>query len=206
MRRPWLDAVMVFTTGIGSFPATLLIAAGTALYLVLQRAWITASAFALMMSFCPFLIFGTKNLFAYARPDYAQQPPDSFAYPSGHAAAMTIIIGFLCITLSRAFKGRQTSRVWGVGVFAILWVAFTRIYLGVHWPTDLLGGFALGAATVAAADLLRRELAKRYREAPIRPAVFCVAIAVIWLLAYLAVVLPNFDDAATAYSALATKQ
>jgi membrane-associated phospholipid phosphatase len=69
-----------------------------------------------------------------------------FAFPSGHAtqiAAITITIAMLGSTLSLS-RSRMVM-VWGATALTVLVVGVSRIYLGVHWPTDVLAGSALGA-------------------------------------------------------------
>lgn len=64
-----------------------------------------------------------------------------YPYPSGHMLRSTILLGALYL-----WSGSQTIVVLAVGLLALM--AATRIYLGVHWPSDLVGGVLLGVATV----------------------------------------------------------
>jgi undecaprenyl-diphosphatase len=78
----------------------------------------------------------------------------SFSFPSSHAANITASMLFLGLVYRR----------WLAPLAAVaLVVSFSRIYVGVHWPSDALGGMALGAAIAAAAYALFRRL---YREKP----------------------------------------
>ncbi|MET9498733.1 phosphatase PAP2 family protein [Streptomyces sp. NPDC006552] len=71
------------------------------------------------------------------------------AFPSGHAMTATVVCGLALWLLRRYGAG---SALWGaalaVSVVSVLGVGVTRLWLGVHWPSDVLGGWLLGALTV----------------------------------------------------------
>ncbi|MFI5804799.1 phosphatase PAP2 family protein [Streptomyces sp. NPDC051561] len=71
------------------------------------------------------------------------------AFPSGHAMTATVTFGLL-LWLLHLHGARRAARttLLVVGVVSVLGVGFTRLYLGVHWFTDVLGGWLLGAALV----------------------------------------------------------
>ncbi|MFJ6479302.1 MULTISPECIES: phosphatase PAP2 family protein [unclassified Streptomyces] len=100
---------------------------------------------------------GLKALVGRERPVWPD-PVDSAqyaAYPSGHAMTATVVCGLLLWLLPRPAGGRgRIARVvaaWAVAVVSVLGVGFTRVYLGVHWPSDVLAGWLLGVALVALA-------------------------------------------------------
>ncbi|KUL43319.1 hypothetical protein ADL28_43870 [Streptomyces violaceusniger] len=71
------------------------------------------------------------------------------AFPSGHALTATVAFGLLLwlMTLHGA-PARWLRLMIAVAAVSVLGVGFTRLYLGVHWPSDVLGGWLLGAALV----------------------------------------------------------
>ncbi|MER5928653.1 phosphatase PAP2 family protein [Streptomyces sp. NPDC002054] len=100
---------------------------------------------------------GVKLLVARERPVWPD-PVDSAdyaAYPSGHALTATMVCGLLLWLVPRArADGGGAWVVWAAGaaaVLSVLGVGFTRIFLGVHWASDVLGGWLLGAAIAALA-------------------------------------------------------
>ncbi|MFE6974359.1 phosphatase PAP2 family protein [Streptomyces sp. NPDC057682] len=82
------------------------------------------------------------------------------AFPSGHAMTATVSCGLLVWLVHRSGAGRGVRwTVLGLAVLSVLGVGLTRLYLGVHWPSDVLGGWLLGAAlaALAAGAYERRE-------------------------------------------------
>ncbi|MET9802026.1 phosphatase PAP2 family protein [Streptomyces sp. NPDC006368] len=102
------------------------------------------------------------------RPQWPD-PVDSahFAsFPSGHAMTATVTFGLILWLLARRDKGPGT-RAWllvvALGAVSVLGVGLTRMYLGVHWASDVLGGWLLGAClvSVAAVTYERRVVSRR---------------------------------------------
>ncbi|GAA3548683.1 phosphatase PAP2 family protein [Streptomyces osmaniensis] len=74
------------------------------------------------------------------------------AYPSGHAMTATVVCGLLLWLLHRyGVRGTLWRTAVAVGVISVAGVGLTRIWLGVHWATDVAGGWLLGALVVALA-------------------------------------------------------
>ncbi len=74
-----------------------------------------------------------------------------FAFPSGHATQSAAVYGALAYVLSGCVRSwRPKVAFWTAALVVVLLVGFSRVYLGVHWATDVLGGFALGGVWLAA--------------------------------------------------------
>jgi len=89
-----------------------------------------------------------KALFDRARPDVVSQEVivQSASFPSGHtsmATALYLILAVLVSSYGLAQRGR--ALVYGVAILLAALVGFSRVYLGVHWPSDVLAGWCLGA-------------------------------------------------------------
>ncbi|MEU8785172.1 phosphatase PAP2 family protein [Streptomyces sp. NPDC048637] len=100
--------------------------------------------------------YGLMELLARPRPPAADlaAPASGYAFPSGHATTSALAAGILAWGIARRARP-AVARTWCV-VLAV-WAAgvgLTRIYLGVHWPGDVLGGWFLAAGLLALALLL----------------------------------------------------
>ncbi|MCP9963708.1 phosphatase PAP2 family protein [Streptomyces somaliensis] len=73
------------------------------------------------------------------------------AFPSGHAMTAAVVCGLLWWAAARAARRALVRPVAVAGAVSTAGVGLTRVYLGVHWPSDVLGGWLLGACLVAAA-------------------------------------------------------
>lgn len=93
-----------------------------------------------------------KPAIGRARPAALLQvggPDDGFAFPSGHATQSTAFYGMLAFVLIMWLIPRRRLLVATTAAFVVLLIGATRLYLGVHWLTDVLGGFAIGFAWLA---------------------------------------------------------
>ncbi|MFF3016837.1 phosphatase PAP2 family protein [Streptomyces sp. NPDC057939] len=94
---------------------------------------------------------GLKAAVGRERPQWPD-PVDSAhyaAYPSGHAMTATVVCGLLLWLMPRTVARPVLYGAWTVAVVSVLGVGLTRLYLGVHWFSDVLAGWLLGVALVA---------------------------------------------------------
>jgi undecaprenyl-diphosphatase len=139
MTMPWLG------TNITLLPATIV----TVLWLVRRKKLYDEAVYLAVVQIGSNTLNPlVKFLFDRARPDVIPRRGwyDWAAYPSGHAIASTAVLVTLCIVLYRV-KGWRWP--FYLTVPLLLVSLFSRIYLGVHWPTDVLGGLAIGAVWLA---------------------------------------------------------
>ena len=96
-----------------------------------------------------FLIEALKLLFHRARPgENPLVPASGFSFPSGHALMSIVVYGCLALIIYGYFRRSFSVRglITLVAVVFIIMIGISRIYLGVHYPTDILGGYAVGIA------------------------------------------------------------
>ncbi|MEV1068273.1 phosphatase PAP2 family protein [Streptomyces sp. NPDC050263] len=141
-------------------PVTMRLLVGVvAVWLVWRHAaWWTAGWLVATSAVGTLIQQGLKAWVGRARPDWPD-PVDSAhyaAYPSGHALTATVVFGLLLWLLHRHGVDRVVWRTaLAVAVVSVAGVGLTRIWLGVHWPSDVLGGWLLGALLVALAIAAR---------------------------------------------------
>jgi len=142
--------VFSFITRLGDVPVMPLIAIVGAVVLWHQRhrlvlvCWLSAFVGGVLFSAL------LKTLVHRTRPVFAAHVT-SFSFPSGHTMAATIGYGMLAYVLGTYWWPRGLRRrflFFAAGLLALA-VGLSRIYLGVHFPTDVIGGFAAGTAWVA---------------------------------------------------------
>ena len=161
-----IAAATIFTRA-GTFPVYLALSIVTLVLGTVRRGWFGSSLViigALLAAW--FASDRFKEIFRRVRPEhwYAFHET-SFSYASGHATLSLVFYGTWAYLLWRTFP----SSLWRnallalIGAFVVA-IGWSRLALGAHWPTDLLGGYLLGAAilmlSMSAIDyLLRRRLA-----------------------------------------------
>jgi len=165
---PGLTTVMVAASRWGA-PGMLAILGVVAAVVFLMEGWRRAALLVLLtMAGAGLLDTLLKHLYGRARPsplfDFYPSP-HSFSFPSGHALFATCFFGGVAVLTSHRFRHPATQvAVWVVAVFAIALIGISRVYLGVHYPTDVLGGLAAGAVwvgTVAFVDRLAEHRRRR---------------------------------------------
>ena len=152
-RVGWLTATMRAVTQLGSLRLIAPLVALTAL-LLLVRARRPAAAALLVTAAAgaSLLVVLVKLLIGRARPevDGVLVLADSFSFPSAHSAQAVATYGaFAYLAGHAAPRWGQRVAAWTAAALIALLVGFSRLYLDVHWLTDVLGGYALGAAWLA---------------------------------------------------------
>jgi undecaprenyl-diphosphatase len=105
-----------------------------------------------------------KLAFHRVRPDpFFMARPNTYSFPSGHALISLCFYGLIAGMLSlRLEKTWQRVAVWTVAAVLIAAIGFSRIYLGVHWPSDVLAGYAAALMWMGAIRHLAHQLEKRH--------------------------------------------
>ncbi|WP_118856991.1 phosphatase PAP2 family protein [Sphingomonas mesophila] len=148
--NPLLTELPAWLSLLGNAIVLLPLSALVALALALIRRWRPALLLTVIVAGERLLLDGIKLLLGRARPDIAVHPVDthSFSFPSGHAAnTMTVLVAIALFALP------ARHRHWSVPLAVALAAAvgLTRPWLGVHWPSDVLGGWMLAALVLFAA-------------------------------------------------------
>jgi undecaprenyl-diphosphatase len=104
-----------------------------------------------------------------ARPDpfFGVPLPRSGSFPSGHAlVAMSFFGGVAAVTARRTPRRSLKIAIWGAALVATLLVGLSRIYLGVHYPSDVIAGYGVGLLWVGVVAATDRRISHRVAQAP----------------------------------------
>ena len=182
LHNPPFDHAMVFLTGMGDIWLLTVLVLLTAGYLFITKQhlalwhWLAAFIFPLL------LVELLKQFYALPRPP-GIEILQGYAYPSGHATLATATYGFLAILLARDVRPAYRLAIYSSASLLILLIAFSRLYLGAHWLTDVVGGMLLGLAWTALLGIAyrRHASAQYFRRADLA---FIGSLLAICLLAY----------------------
>lgn len=145
----WLPQAMIDLTSLGSNPVHILITVGAAGLLIIKGAVKRAVLLVAAVASGGLAVTLLKNLFGRPRPELVEHlvQVQSLSFPSAHAANSALVYLTLGILLARAEAGRW-ARVYimTAAIALTLLVGLSRLYLGVHWPSDVVAGWAFGAA------------------------------------------------------------
>jgi undecaprenyl-diphosphatase len=148
-RRPgWLGALLQAVTAPGLTVFRLVVYLPVVVWLGLRRAWGTLLWVALAVVLIGPLTSGLKDAFGRLRPQFAGGGArySSLSYPSGHSSGITTLVA-VALILAWPLLGPVARRWWLlVGGVLVIVVGLSRMWLGVHYLTDVVGGWALGIA------------------------------------------------------------
>ena len=151
-RSPALDQLMLSITMMADLVLCLALLASVALWLLVKGQW-----WLCLYTGCAFFsttlaVTVIKELTQRERPALSDTTVHLMSFPSGHAARAVIVLGLLALLISWGQSRR--IRAYSLGMAAILstLVGISRIYLGVHWPSDVLAGAALASMMLLCLD------------------------------------------------------
>ena len=162
-RNPVLDVAARISTTIGH--TLVIIVSIPMLSLALWSGRRKADALVVLMFVVPEgLNLGLKALVDRPRPDFSilTHISESGSFPSGHSVHAFLLIGFLIyITGELARPGKPRLALQGFLAFLVLAVGTSRVYLGTHWPSDVLGGYLVGGSSLMVVLWVRKVLITR---------------------------------------------
>jgi len=162
-RAPWFDGMMRFLTAVGVAPWVLILPLIIFIALLVLRDWPAALGllFAQLGSVGNPLI---KIIEHRPRPGFPYElgshVPTDYSFPSGHAATAMVVYGFLIYLAWVRLRDHKLTRALVIALCAIyiLGMGLSRIYLGEHWFSDVLGGYVYGLAWVVLAVIVYQWL------------------------------------------------
>jgi undecaprenyl-diphosphatase len=167
---PWLEDALLDLTAIGGSTVLGLMVLAVVGFMLLQARYRTALFVALTAASGELLNLGLKQLFNRPRPSIVPHLRDVFSasFPSGHAMESAIVYLTLGAILMRVAENRLTKLyILSVAILLTMLVGISRVYLGVHYPTDVIGGWIIGFAWASVCwlvsqrfEIIDREKAK----------------------------------------------
>jgi membrane-associated phospholipid phosphatase len=158
-----LMQVFSFLGSVAAVTAMCLAAVCVSLYFRHIR---TAALLATTMLGVAALDVALKHAFHRPRPvAFFGATPSSYSFPSGHALGSLCFYGLLAAILAARARGRGAKFcVWTAAVLLVGMIGFSRIYLGVHYPSDVIAGYCAAVVWVGAAGFLDKTLRTGERE------------------------------------------
>jgi undecaprenyl-diphosphatase len=154
--NPAVTAFMQGITTLGSAPALTIVVMLSAIFLFLRGARVEALALIAASAGAGLLDAGLKLWFHRDRPsvDWALAREPTFSFPSGHAMLSLVVYGMLLYLILRLSRSRLLDVTASViALPLIVGIGVSRVYLGVHYPSDILAGFLAGAIWLLAVIL-----------------------------------------------------
>jgi membrane-associated phospholipid phosphatase len=154
---------MQYVSALASTPAVIILSAIVACILLWKRQWYRLLALVSVVAGGMLLNVLLKNLFDRARPGWADGALADAGFPSGHTMMATIVYGFVAAYLVLEIKSWPARFLTVIMTVSLVFlVALSRMYLGAHYLSDVLGAMAAGTAWLALC-LTTVETLHRYR-------------------------------------------
>ena len=176
-RQPAMTVLLSTATTIGSTAGLGAIVAAVVTMLVLLKERASAIFVVVTAGAGALLNLGLKMIFARARPDLASALAVArwYSFPSGHAMGSFITFGALAyIALRQPWPWVAKSASLAIALTIVVLVGLSRVYLGVHWTSDIAGGWSAGTvwlvSAVVAFEMLLRLRQRRRGAGPTGPA------------------------------------
>lgn len=148
----WLQKAMIAIKAMGSGTILTLVVLASAGFLLVQRHLLTAALVLIGGSTGPVAVAIAKAVFGRVRPDVINHLVEegSASFPSGHAANSAAVYLTLALVLVQIVqRRRERTYIIAVAAALVLAIGCSRVYHGVHWPSDVLAGWTFGALWAA---------------------------------------------------------
>jgi membrane-associated phospholipid phosphatase len=164
---PAITQAMRGISFLGSSLSLTLLTAGVIVWFLLQKWKREAKLFAVTMLGASLLNTILKLVFKRPRPVpyFNLLMPETYSFPSGHSLASCCFFGALAALLSVRIKSKRKRAVlWVFAVVMFLLIGLSRIYLGVHYTTDVIAGFSAALIWIMVVRFVELQLARRKRK------------------------------------------
>ncbi len=154
VRSDQLTPFMELTSEIFEPMIVLVVSCLIVAYLLIKKMRFDAWRFLISIIGISAFVWLGKNLIARDRPFDGVIPETGFSFPSGHAAVSVVFFYILYLTIRPHIRNLAIRRIYFIFSLTMpVFIGMSRIYLGVHYLSDVLAGFIFGAITVSIAIL-----------------------------------------------------
>ena len=163
-------ALTTLMRGLSFIGSTISLTIGTIILVAwfAKRKWgREAKLFAITMIGAGLLNVTLKLAFKRERPVpfFNLTAPETYSFPSGHSLTSAVFFGALAAILTARIKSKRVQvAIWIVATAMFLLIGLSRIYLGVHYTTDVIAGFAAALIWILVVRFVEMELARRRKR------------------------------------------
>lgn len=149
LHTPWADHLMLYCSRLADAAVITTLILVVALFLAWQRHWRSLMHWMAAVAFGLFASAALKYGLHIPRPPNQVPGLGPYSFPSGHTLRAVVLFGFLAVIIARSMRERWRWLPYSLAGLMIILVALSRLYLGVHWLSDILGSITLGMCWVA---------------------------------------------------------
>ncbi|MEJ2644542.1 MAG: VTT domain-containing protein [Gammaproteobacteria bacterium] len=157
LRTPWADRLMVAFTELGDAAVLAAVVAAAALWLAWRRRWKALGHWLATAAGAALMVRVLKLTLQVPRPTPLYEGAGAFAFPSAHAGTNLAVYGFLAVLVARELAAERRWLPYTAAAAWIVFIAFSRLYLGAHWLSDVIGGLSLGLSWTALMGIAYRR-------------------------------------------------
>ncbi|MEN8179174.1 MAG: VTT domain-containing protein [Pseudomonadota bacterium] len=150
LRSPWSDELMVHFTRLGDLSVILIFSISVSVVLLLRGDWRTVGYWLAATLFGLLAPIALKYGLRIPRPDSGVEHLGPWSFPSAHVLRALTVYGFFSVMIARSILRDWRWLTYGFVAVAVAAISLSRLYLGVHWLTDIAGSLLLGLAWISA--------------------------------------------------------
>lgn len=164
-RGPLLNKIVIAVTYLGNWQTV--VALALVLLALPQTRWRYGLPYVCVSAASTVVYKAMKSIFQRPRPDLAVRiiEESGWSFPSGHSMNCIVCYGILIYLIRRYCPDRRKANLLtALLAVLILSIGCSRVYVGVHYPTDVLGGWSLGLAFLLAATLIYEKVRGKFDD------------------------------------------
>lgn len=178
-RTAFGDNLMIFLTALGDTAVTVSMAAVVAGWMAFKGQYRLSLGFLSAMVLTVLFVIGLKGTMQIARPSSIYSGVHAFSFPSGHVTQATALYGILSYVWLRGLERPWRMLAIAGSMLLISTIAFSRIYLQAHWPSDVMAGLVFGICMTAIFALAFRNAPLARISPPKLAALVAVTLVVV---------------------------